>query len=168
MDRVCWTKEEDAVAIVLNMWGITPETIGRLLTNKRAMVRGIQEGIVAGMVATTPQYERTTNAVQGRLARIRKTHPEIWSNEGSWNRNAVPAFLENSQLDRDLVRNLLTLTPDDINLIIKVCSLFFFSLFSLLFTMVLCTDFHLASNSGSSAISKWNGDERQPVKQNYK
>lgn len=99
MDQVCWTKEEDADAIVLNMWGITPETIGRLLTNKWAMVRGIQEGIVAGMVAATLQYEKTTNAVQGRLARIRKTHPEIWSNKGSWNRNTVPAFLENSQLD---------------------------------------------------------------------
>ena len=135
MDRVCWTKEEDAVAVVRNMWGITPQTIGRLLTNKRAMVRGIQEGIVAGMVATTPQYERTTNAVQGRLARIRKMHPEIWSNGGSWERKAVAAFLEDSQLDRDLVRNLLTLTPDDINLIIQVCFFFFF--FPLFTTCIL-------------------------------
>ena len=122
MDRISWTIEEDAVAVMLSMWGITPETIAQLLTNKRAAVRGIQEGVVAGLVVTTPQYERTTHAVQSRLARIRRMHTEIWSNEESWNRDAVHAFLENSLLDRDLLRNLLTLTPNDIDLIIQVWS----------------------------------------------
>lgn len=122
MDRVCWTTEEDAVAVVLSMWGITPETIAQLLTKKRAAVRGIQEGVVAGLVAMTPQYERTTHAVQSRLARIRRMHTELWSNGESWNRDAVHGFLENSLLDRDLVLNLLTLTPNDIYFIIHVCS----------------------------------------------
>lgn len=122
MDRVCWTTEEDAVAIVLSMWGITPETIAQLRTKKRAAVRGIQEGVVAGLVAMTPQYERTTHAVQSRLARIRKMHTELWSNGESWNRDAVHGFVENRLLDRDLLRNLLTLTPNDINLVIHVCS----------------------------------------------
>ena len=69
--------EEDAVAIVFSMWGITPETIAQLLTNKQATVRGVQEGMVAGLEAIMPQYERTTNAVQSRLARIHKVHPKL-------------------------------------------------------------------------------------------
>ena len=121
MDRVCWNMEEDAVAIVFSMWGITPETIAQLLTNKRAAVRGVQEGMVAGLEAIMPQYERTTNAVWSRLARIRKVHPELRSNRESWNRGAVHAFLESSLLDRDLLRSLLTLTPSDIEMIIQVC-----------------------------------------------
>ena len=113
--------EEDAVAIVFSMWGITPETIAQLLTNKQATVRGVQEGMVAGLEAIMPQYERTTNAVQSRLARIHKVHPELWSNRESWNRGAVHAFLKSSLLDHDLLRSLLTLTPSDIEMIIQVC-----------------------------------------------
>lgn len=122
MDRVCWTIEEDAVAVILNMWGITPEAIARLLTDKRAAVRGIREGVVAGLVTRAPQYERTTHAVQSRLARICKMHSELRSSGECWNRGAVHDFLENSLLDRDLLRNLLTLTTSDIDLIIQVFS----------------------------------------------
>ena len=77
--------------------------------------------MVAGLEAIMPQYERTTNAVWSRLARIRKVHPELWSNGESWNRGAVHAFLESSLLDCNLLHSLLILTPSDIEMIIQVC-----------------------------------------------
>lgn len=56
MAAVSWTIEEAAIAVVLNMWGVSYKTIARLLTFKSANIQGIQHG--AG-----PLYERTEAAV---------------------------------------------------------------------------------------------------------
>lgn len=85
-----WSVDETAVAIILDMWGVEYKTIAAVLTNKRAWVRGVQEGSVAGIPATIPEYERTKSSVASKLDRMRHTHPELWSEElGQWNREAV-------------------------------------------------------------------------------
>jgi hypothetical protein len=115
MAAVSWTIEEAAIAVVLNMWGVSYKTIARLLTLKSANLRGIQEG--AG-----PLYERTEVAVGKKLRRIRDERPELWiEQEGKWDWEAVSRYLHESQIDQALLDKLLILTDDDIETINQVC-----------------------------------------------
>jgi hypothetical protein len=114
MAAVSWTTEEAAIAVVLNMWGVSYKTIARLLTLKSANVRGIQHG--AG-----PLYERTEAAVGKKLRRIRDERPELWiEQEGKWDWEAVSRYLHDSQIDQVLLDKLLVLTDDDIETINQV------------------------------------------------
>ncbi|GKZ58808.1 hypothetical protein AnigIFM49718_004646 [Aspergillus niger] len=119
-----WSVDETAVAIILDMWGVEYKTIAAVLTNKRAWVRGVQEGAVAGMPATTPEYERTKSSVASKLDRMRHTHPELWSEElGQWNREAVCRFLSENRIDHGLLDYLLSLTVAELAMIKRSNSL---------------------------------------------
>jgi hypothetical protein len=115
MAAVSWTTEEAAIAVVLNMWGVSYKTIARLLTLKSANLRGISEGI-------GPLYERTEVAIGKKLRRIRDERPELWiEQEGKWDWEAVSRYLHESQIDQVLLDKLLVLTDDDIETINQVC-----------------------------------------------
>jgi hypothetical protein len=79
-----------AIAVVLNMWGVSYKTITRLLTLKSANLQGILEG--AG-----PLYKRTEAVVRKKLRRIHNKRPELWiEQEGKWDWEAVSWYLHKS------------------------------------------------------------------------
>ncbi|GAA87899.1 hypothetical protein AKAW_06013 [Aspergillus luchuensis IFO 4308] len=95
-----WSVDETAVAIILDMWGVEYKTIAAVLTNKRAWVRGVQEGSVAGIPATIPEYERTKSSVASKLDRMRHTHPELWSEELGIQQRVIVELLRERNFSR--------------------------------------------------------------------
>lgn len=89
--------------VMFSAWGIKQEVIAMLLTNRRAAARSVLLGQITGLLSTVPQYERTEDAVQARLARIRKDHPEFKPDHGPWNREAAAAYLDQSPVDRAII-----------------------------------------------------------------
>jgi hypothetical protein len=67
---IFWTNKETAIAIVFSTWGYGQEVIARLLNSRRAPVRGVQQGLVAGLLSEEPQYIRTAGSVRQKLHRL--------------------------------------------------------------------------------------------------
>ena len=124
MSRVIWNFEEEALLLVLAMWHVPQEIISTTLTNRRAALRGVLGGTVAGLRIHPPQYERTLSSVRGKLSWLRRNHPELWFDNGELNPNAVVAYLYQPQQDHSFVDFLLSLDATGIGSITQVWRIF--------------------------------------------
>jgi hypothetical protein len=115
MSGTKWSDEEIAVLVVFALWGFSHKAIAAVLTNRRAEIRAILEPVV-------PQYIRTVKAVDSKLVKVRQENPDLWSSTEGWNQRAVLEYLQQLNVDHQLVIRLLSLTQADID-IIHVCTL---------------------------------------------
>lgn len=115
MSGTKWSDEEIAVLVVFALWGFSHKAIAAILTNRRAEIRAILEPVV-------PQYTRTVKAVDSKLVKVRQENPDLWSSTEGWNQRAVLEYLQQLNVDHQLVIRILSLTQADID-IIRVCTL---------------------------------------------
>lgn len=118
MRGVMWADEETAVLLVFSMWGYKHETIAEILTNRRAVIRGILP------TNTPPPYTRTVSAIRNKLNELRTQNPQLWLKEKGWDEVAILKYLCNSMIDLTDLNRLLNLTASDIDYItrVRICS----------------------------------------------
>jgi hypothetical protein len=108
--KVPWTCEEMAIALIFSSWGFDYEVVGCLLTNRMTQLHyvGANHSVAR---------QRSAEAVQKKLARVRKDNPEL---QLPLDRGTVARFVTNLQADHTLINRLLDFTDQDISSILDV------------------------------------------------